>query len=400
MTKLEDYIQGKRHGEEANRLEREAIDDSFLHDAIDGFDALESDHLLDIRNLDNDIETLVEKYRKPRIKRWRVVAVAASVALLLGVGSFFFYNQNSKPDRPIALESKASSVSSSENKTEPAIVERTEHPDRLERIAQADMPKVSPGKPGSRLATSDIAPLIEQKEDASEVVLGAISPLAQNASREFSDSLSQNQLTANKHQALGGMSASQTSFNQLKGKVVDESGNPVVGARVKLGGTNLATVTDTAGNYQLKVPDLKHVGEITASYIGYESKTVSAEKALSIQLQPSQLALNEVTVVGYGVSKQKTLVGAVSRVKAKEQPAFGKKEFKHYFETHRQKELCEEKEAFVQFRFFIDESGTPTKLEIEKSNCAELNNEVLRLLKLSPKWTIRNQNVELEIRLK
>ena len=75
MMKLKDYIQGKRHGKEANRLEREAMNDPFLNDAIDGFDSVEGDHLSVIAELEKQIagKTRSRSHERPlpeRRHRW------------------------------------------------------------------------------------------------------------------------------------------------------------------------------------------------------------------------------------------------------------------------------------------------------------------------------------------
>ena len=86
---LKDYIQGNRHGKEANQLERKAMNDPFLQGALDGFDSVAGDHL-------KVIEQLEEKYNKPVItfrnkKRIFIYwAAAASVLLLIGLGVYFF----------------------------------------------------------------------------------------------------------------------------------------------------------------------------------------------------------------------------------------------------------------------------------------------------------------------
>ena len=91
--KLKDYIQGKRHGEEANRLEREAMNDPFLNDAIDGFDSVEGDHLSVIGELEQQIAGKIRS-RKAFV-RYLITGIAASMALLIGFS--IFMNQENSP---------------------------------------------------------------------------------------------------------------------------------------------------------------------------------------------------------------------------------------------------------------------------------------------------------------
>lgn len=94
----------------------------------------------------------------------------------------------------------------------------------------------------------------------------------------------------------------------VRGTVVDEAGEPVIGATVRVQGTKVATVTDLDGNYSITVPSN---GKILISYIGYKDVLTTGGK---IQLASSNNELNEVVVVGYGTQKKSHLTGSVETV--------------------------------------------------------------------------------------
>ena len=89
-----------------------------------------------------------------------------------------------------------------------------------------------------------------------------------------------------------------TSFAQgIKGTVIDENGEPVIGATVAdMSNTKNATITDFDGNFVINV---KSGQTITISYIGYEAQTVAAKNGMTVRLQPDNKVLDEVVVVGY-----------------------------------------------------------------------------------------------------
>ena len=87
---LKEYILGKRNGKEANRLEREALNDPFLQDAIEGFESVPGDHFSVIHQLEQEIDQR-NANKHFRLFRWRNVAVAATIALLLGTGTLFLF---------------------------------------------------------------------------------------------------------------------------------------------------------------------------------------------------------------------------------------------------------------------------------------------------------------------
>src|SRR5665213_497668 len=104
----------------------------------------------------------------------------------------------------------------------------------------------------------------------------------------------------------------------VKGKVVDEKGEPVIGATVKLKSRPVGTVTDISGNFSLNVP----AGETTlvVSYLGYVTQQIPVSKSsnnLLVTLVASANNLNEVVVVGYGTLKRADVTGTVASVDAK-----------------------------------------------------------------------------------
>ena len=94
----------------------------------------------------------------------------------------------------------------------------------------------------------------------------------------------------------------------VQGTVVDELGEPVIGATVRVEGTKTATVTDFDGNYKIEVPK---DGKVVISYIGYKDKVTTGG---NVQLEEDNSQLEEVVVVGYGTQKKAHLTGSVATV--------------------------------------------------------------------------------------
>ncbi|MDR0845122.1 MAG: TonB-dependent receptor [Tannerella sp.] len=101
----------------------------------------------------------------------------------------------------------------------------------------------------------------------------------------------------------------------VSGTVVDESGDPVVGASVIAKGTTLGAATDANGRFQFPVPG--GTSTIVVKYIGYTSVEMAAGTNLRISLNPDAQLIDEVVVVGYGSQKKENLTGAVSTVDVK-----------------------------------------------------------------------------------
>ena len=102
----------------------------------------------------------------------------------------------------------------------------------------------------------------------------------------------------------------------LSGKVVDSSGEPVIGASVVLvGNTTVGAITDLNGNYNLTVPSNS---SITVSFIGYQSQTVAigGRSVINFTLVEDNEFLEETVVIGYGVQRKSDITGAIASVKS------------------------------------------------------------------------------------
>ena len=99
------------------------------------------------------------------------------------------------------------------------------------------------------------------------------------------------------------------------GTVLDATGETVIGASVRVKGTNIGTITDLDGKFELSNVQKGTTIEIT--YIGYAPLEVVWEgKPLTITLSEDSEMLDEVVVVGYGTQKKVNVTGAVSMVDA------------------------------------------------------------------------------------
>ena len=102
----------------------------------------------------------------------------------------------------------------------------------------------------------------------------------------------------------------------VTGKIIDDTGEPLIGVSVLVKGTTVGTITDFDGNYSLEVPSGKHI--LVISYIGYKTQDITVGKSnqLNIKMEADTQALDEVVVVGYGVMKKRDLTGSIASVKA------------------------------------------------------------------------------------
>lgn len=106
----------------------------------------------------------------------------------------------------------------------------------------------------------------------------------------------------------------------ISGRVLDETGAPVIGATVMVKGTTIATATNVDGTFNLKNTDRNVT--LVVSYVGYEAQQVSSKGAgsVTITLKPEPIGMESVEIVsvGYGTQKRESVVGAISTIRPEE----------------------------------------------------------------------------------
>lgn len=111
------------------------------------------------------------------------------------------------------------------------------------------------------------------------------------------------------------LQATAQSSGKITGKVIDQAGEPIIGASCLVKGTSNGTITDLNGAFTLT--NVPANGTIVISYIGYikQELAVKGQKELSVKLQEDSKTLDEVVVVGYGTQRKSDLTGSVASVK-------------------------------------------------------------------------------------
>ena len=108
--------------------------------------------------------------------------------------------------------------------------------------------------------------------------------------------------------------AAQQQAKPVKGNVVDENGEPLIGVSVKIVGANGGAVTNLDGDFTVQVAE---GAELQFSYTGYKTQTVKVGRGLiNIKMEPDALGLDEVVVIGFGTVKKRDLTGSVAQIKS------------------------------------------------------------------------------------
>jgi hypothetical protein len=368
---LKDYIRGQRHGKEANRLEREAMDDSFLQDAIDGFDSVAGDHVSVIEKLEKQLSSP----RKRSGRQMWIWAAAAAIVLLTGI-PLLLRLSGTKEDIIVA----ASDVVQQEEEIALSLLQK-------DTVLTASL---SEPEEAMKSTTRHSEP--EKEEYKAPEVKQMTTPLLPDEA--FSEAF---ELVAKEDTGIFEELPIAPDKIFVSGRIVDETGEPLTGVTVSLPNTLTGTVTDTTGNFQLAVPK-DGQKTLIASYIGMKNSEIPLkENAENITMKEDNMALSEVAVVAYGRQRKEDLTGRVSVVT--DTPSFGEEEFRKYFIENYDKHICAEQEITITVEFFIGLAGKPTQITIKENPCPLLDNEIKRLLLGSPAWSKPNRKASLQIKL-
>ncbi|HEU0228449.1 MAG TPA: TonB-dependent receptor [Arachidicoccus soli] len=163
------------------------------------------------------------------------------------------------------------------------------------------------------------------------------------------------------------------NFNSIdvKGKVVDEQGNPIPGVSVSKKGTAEGTLTDMNGNFTLK--NLNGNETLVFSFIGMFTQEIAVNErtTINVQLKPQSVSMNEVVVVGYGTAKRSDLTGAITSVTSKD---FDKQPLTNVAQT------LQGRAAGVQITQTSGAPGGAYKIRIRGANSITGGNEPLYVI--------------------
>ena len=387
MTLL-DYIRGARRGKEAHRLEKEAMRDPFLADALEGYSRVGN-------GADEQIEELRRRIRARAVrKRNHAVVWSIAASLLIGVciGSYFLFQE-----KPLSDEARMAMEQAVHPK--PLSVYEEEKKDELAEVVIKDSAGpskklISENKKKKMLAPSSEVPQVMTQELMEEALEATIDdePSAMD-----------------KKMVMRASVANDSSFNakvavvgKVRGKVTDPSGEPLVGATVRVKGTNQGTISDENGDFTLKTDGNR---ELSVDYIGYESVVLPADttKDLLIAMNVDDATLDEVVVVGYGSQPKSSVTGAIMSLKMSgtPQPSIGRKAFRRYLKenlVHPSDKECARAKGKVILTFRVDKDGRPESISVKKGLCASADKEAIRLIEEGPDWTIGDEPVEVSIR--
>jgi hypothetical protein len=158
----------------------------------------------------------------------------------------------------------------------------------------------------------------------------------------------------------------------VSGVVTDEKGSPIIGATVMVVGTKLGTVTDFEGRYSITLP--KDKKQLTFTYVGYVQQTKQVNgPTLNVRMREDNIALNDVTVVGYAANAVPgQIAGGSSRASAKRKAQMEEPMEAMSAEVMEESEIIQVQEQKAQFGYEFDIKQPLTLLSNGKVTVTEV----------------------------
>lgn len=366
-------------------LEKAALEDPFLADALEGYTAHVETLSYDVVELNLRLnERLKEsKENKPvpvvplRRNWWWSAAAAVLIVVSAAVAYRLIW---SNEDQSIARK-------------EPTVKKTKETPltNANDSGEKTDAPvgytkeKMAPAKQHA-----------SEEEDLAATTKSADVILSDNDRQQKDKASALQELAKAEHkqaqQRANAMLKNERPAFQIRGEVLDVQQKPVSGVVVTLEKEKTATLTDSLGRFSLRSKDSAAVA--TLDVLGFVPQKVELKNntaANRITLENSSAAMEEVVVVGYGRQKKKMVTGSVSKTvntnPLKAVPEAGWAAYNQYLlDSSRLKGAEGVPTPIVIVSFEVRASGKLTRFRIEQSAGAAYDKEALRLIKEGPSW--------------
>lgn len=428
--KFKDYIRGDRKGKLANQLERKALDDPFMQDALDGFHAFNDNHLSVIEDLERKV--LSKSTSKNVIYRRWLMGVAASFILIVGVVLLFYDFPTDESYHPTSISKvmiKPDDNHSARTKVKVRSEESTNNQIAVARTIQKQSIASSTNTPSSEI--SALKQTVSMQQNSIQIESDSIqqsTPISEANSSSLvvtTDASAVNSKVVKS--PIKSIPIVRTESRRVVGKILEaSSGKELVGAIVSIEGTKKATNTDLDGNFSIDVTYLKKP-TLVISIPGYEEKRLKIVNTSKIEVfmepkVPEELAhLNDESILNsnFSYSSPKSAEKSINSnsVNATNEPSklssvavnattqkrkfyvFGEEEFKKYFERNRKESICEDKEEETDIRFNIDKTGMPSDIYIYNCTCTELETELKKVLESCPRWSATRRTVTMRIQV-
>jgi hypothetical protein len=399
------YHKGLLSPQEMHELEKAALDDPFLADALEGYGISSANATKDISDLQKKLEERISRSRvipiaaaRRSVQGWKV---AAAVVIIGGLGFFTIklFNKNDNSGSVAQVEKKE--VQSTPAPVIDSVKFKAEEPEST-KVAVTNLPVIKPSKRklnpkplykktdsnsvGSSIVGSEKANLFSLQKQNFDTVNNEVA-LGSPAAKSFSPESKQTEGYAPMKKDMAGLKRSEEKMNFFHGHIMDVNNNPLPFANITNVRNGVGTYADANGNFTLIATDSMLSVKIRS--IGFENDIAHLKNNVALNkiiLQEDKTAPDR--IISY--QKPDTSRTRGSMKFEEPEPADGWINYNTYLANNI--ELPDNPaKGQVELSFDVDLDCNPVNIKVEKSLCQKCDEEATRLIKQGPKWKKKNK---------
>lgn len=403
--KFLDYIQGYRKGKAANEIEQKSLTDPFLYDAIDGYDAVDGNHLEHIA----EMQTRVKNKHLPS-KSKRILRILVAAIFFFGIfGGYLFISEDRDYNNLIAYLDIASEKNNIE--TQVAVAEKNEDLVQLEESASTqeliNQPEATTEGALSDYKVDDVqAPIVEIDESELAEVYSTPSVDEMREKRNISVlsgnivSESQAKEISREANVSGNLRSEEEKPNKSRDQSFEEI---VISSSINKNVPNSASISKEKRDVVSEKPNKPKKLDSDAEQANPNGNWfVGAGASSTIYLGPTDQSAgisDRMTVNNRDLSEQVNS-NPNGKINEKSIPIIGQKKYNKYLRKnikYPKDGKCSEIKGAVIVEFNVTKTGRPINIKIVKSLCSDLDQEAIRLVRAGSDWTTSNTSVRLLI---
>ena len=383
ILQIKKYLEGKLDARAMHELERRAMDDPFLMDALEGYEAAGNQN----KATTQLNHALQQRLIKPQAKVFTLsrLAIAASVITVLGAGVWLLNSRQQVNTAEIAISQPDKTLVA----PSPEVVEQQIAINKDSLLA-VNTPKAVIRSPRSKRGyrepstMHDVNPSADETAELASSITyhdGSMEEVMSRKVQQKTDSVPLNEMLVvgmarqRKSNVVGAIaSAPSPATKEIKGKVVSSAdGEPLPGVTVRAGSTGTVAVTGANGDYTLRVDSLNT--NLTYNYIGFRSRQLNAANSGmpgTVALEPETSSLNEVVIV-----EPADKDGAAH-------PKNGWESYQKYLNANAVSPNG--KKGTYRVSFTVEKDGSLTNFEINKAADDATRQKAIQLIKDGPEW--------------
>jgi hypothetical protein len=381
------YHAGTMPPGEMHALEKAALEDPFLEDALEGYKQSSA--------VESEIEELKarlgEKRKKKNVffissvaqnKWWRV----AAILVIIAASGYFFYRLNSANKENLLVENKTKSPAEKKDSVVALKSEiETSKADTVSKNNNIALERRSGGKLPNPTSPAPTASLYETKRQIKKKAVVPEQKMESVTVPGYAMKSRKNFSADSSYAKQGNKETDTLAANEyvLKGIVTDEVGGPVPFANITAKASKNGTIADANGLFFLRSKDSSIT--VTAVAAGFEAKTFRLKKDMqpTIAMNRNKEELTSVIVTTTRSKKGKTDLS---------QPSRGREKFDQYLKENTPPVYDENNKLLtgeVLLSFTINKKGRPRNIKVLKSSCEACEEKAIELLENGPDWIVK-----------